>query len=122
MNAIDLARQFHEAYERLAPSFGYETRAETRQFDPESPNGKLMTAVCSEIGETCYLAGMEQAAKLVETFASGIVPENTYRGEVRGQTEFASCIAFTAAEHVDAAIRARRRTVAALREKQDEGC
>jgi hypothetical protein len=44
-----LARQFHEAYERLAPQFGYETRAETRQFDPQSPNGRLMVAVCAEI-------------------------------------------------------------------------
>ena len=44
-----LARQFHEAYERLAPSFGYQTKPETREFDPESPNGKLMIAVCAEI-------------------------------------------------------------------------
>jgi hypothetical protein len=43
------ARKFHEAYERLAPSFGYETRAETKQFDPTSPNGRLMIAVCSEL-------------------------------------------------------------------------
>jgi hypothetical protein len=43
------ARAFHEAYERLAPQFGYETRAETREFDPESPNGKLMIAVCREL-------------------------------------------------------------------------
>ena len=47
--AVDVARRFHETYERLAPSFGYETRHETRVFDPESPNGKLMIAVCAEI-------------------------------------------------------------------------
>lgn len=46
----NLARRFHEAYERLAPSFGYETRQETRQFDPTSKNGRLMIAVCAEIG------------------------------------------------------------------------
>lgn len=45
-----LARRFHEAYERLAPSFGYETRTETRQFDPTTPNGRLMIAVCGEVG------------------------------------------------------------------------
>lgn len=45
----DLARAFHEAYERLAPQFGYETREETRQFDPASKNGRLMIAVCNEI-------------------------------------------------------------------------
>ena len=49
MNALILALKFHEIYERLAPQFGYETRTETRQFDPNSPNGKLMIAVCGEI-------------------------------------------------------------------------
>lgn len=38
------ARFFHETYERLAPAFGYETRAETREFDPQSRNGRLMMA------------------------------------------------------------------------------
>ena len=50
VNGVELAKQFHETYERLAPSFGYETRKDTKAFDPESPNGKLMTAVCQEIG------------------------------------------------------------------------
>jgi len=45
-----LARKFHDSYERLAPSFGYETRQETRDFDPTTPNGRLMIAVCGEIG------------------------------------------------------------------------
>lgn len=54
----ELARRFHETYERLAPEYGYETREDTKAFDPESPNGKLMIAVCKEItkptdGETC---------------------------------------------------------------------
>ena len=44
-----LARQFHEIYERLAPSFGYETRTETRAFEPTTPNGRLMIAVTDEI-------------------------------------------------------------------------
>jgi len=47
--ALALALQFHEVYERLAPHFGYETRLQTRHFDPASPNGKLMIAVCEEI-------------------------------------------------------------------------
>jgi hypothetical protein len=45
----DMARKFHEAYERLAPVYGYETRHDTRAFDPASPNGRLMIAVCSEL-------------------------------------------------------------------------
>lgn len=44
-----IARKFHEVYERLAPDYGYVTREETRDFDPESPNGQLMIAVCAEV-------------------------------------------------------------------------
>lgn len=47
--ALALAIRFHETYERLAPSFGYETRKETRAFDPTTPNGRLMVAVCAEL-------------------------------------------------------------------------
>lgn len=43
-----LARYFHRTYEQLAPSFGYETRTETRDFDPNTPNGRLMTAVAAK--------------------------------------------------------------------------
>lgn len=44
-----IARKFHEVYERLAPEFGYETRTDTREFDPESKNGRLMIAVCGAL-------------------------------------------------------------------------
>lgn len=49
LNPTELAMLFHEAYERLAPSFGYETRDDTKSLDLNSPNGKLMVAVCTEI-------------------------------------------------------------------------
>lgn len=49
MNALKLAILFHETYERLAPSFGYETRDDTKKFDENSKNGKLMVAVCNEL-------------------------------------------------------------------------
>lgn len=63
-----LARQFHEIYERLAPGFGYETRTETRQFDPDSANGRLMIAVCAEVlritgdgrGEAEWYTGLDR--------------------------------------------------------------
>lgn len=45
----DVARLFHDEYERLAPSFGYETREDTRVFDANSPNGQLMIAVCRNV-------------------------------------------------------------------------
>ena len=50
----DLAKFFHETYERLAPSYGYTTRPETRELDFDSPNGQLMVVVCKEVLE--YLA------------------------------------------------------------------
>ena len=46
---LDLAIHFHNTYERLAPSFGYKTREETKQFDINSNNGQLMVAVCETI-------------------------------------------------------------------------
>jgi len=49
MTNLELAILFHETYERLAPSFGYETRSDTKLFDPESKNGLLMVAVCGEV-------------------------------------------------------------------------
>lgn len=48
-DALELARRFHDAYERLAPSFGYETSQDTKVFDPASANGKLMIAVCAVV-------------------------------------------------------------------------
>lgn len=49
--AEKLAAQFHEAYERLAPSFGYETRKASAKpwADVPENNRRLMTAVCAEI-------------------------------------------------------------------------
>ena len=48
-----VAQAFHEAYERLAPQFSYETRqASAVPWDevPE-PNRSLMIAVCRELLE-----------------------------------------------------------------------
>lgn len=47
--AVLMAKRFHETYERLAPSYGYETRRDTKVFDPGSANGRLMAAVCAEL-------------------------------------------------------------------------
>lgn len=49
---LRVALAFHEAYERLAPLNGYETRKETRHFDPKTANGKTMLAVCMELLQT----------------------------------------------------------------------
>lgn len=46
-----MAHQFHESYERLAPDFNYKTRPDTKKFNAESPNGRLMIAVVREVVE-----------------------------------------------------------------------
>ena len=45
----ELAILFHNKYESLAPKFNYETKIETRKFNKDSDNGKLMIAVCKEV-------------------------------------------------------------------------
>ena len=49
VTSFELAIFFHGTYERLAPKYGYKTRKDTKQFDPDSPNGKLMIAVCERV-------------------------------------------------------------------------
>lgn len=62
VNDEALALLFHQLYEAKAPEFGYETKDETKAFDPESPNGKLMIAVAHEINETVIKPASERAA------------------------------------------------------------
>lgn len=62
---IEIAKLFHDTYEKLAPDFGYETRKDTKQFDPFSNNGRLMIEVCGRIYEfieqQAYARGQEEA-------------------------------------------------------------
>jgi len=53
MSAEEMARRFHEAYERLAPSFGYKTREASAVpwEDVPEQNKALMIAVCAEMIE-----------------------------------------------------------------------
>lgn len=53
MNAEELAQLFHETYEKLAPDYGYNTRAATAvpwSKVPE-PNKSLMIAVADKVLE-----------------------------------------------------------------------
>lgn len=49
--AEQIAKAFHDAYERLAPKHGYETREASRKPWEEVPenNRELMTAVVTEL-------------------------------------------------------------------------
>jgi hypothetical protein len=51
MTAERLAELFHDTYERLAPSFGYETRKASAVpwADVPEQNRALMVAVCAEV-------------------------------------------------------------------------
>ena len=53
MTAEGLAQLFHETYERLAPSYGYETRTASAKpwTDVPEPNRGLMIAVAGEVLE-----------------------------------------------------------------------
>lgn len=50
-SALDLYEQFFESYIRLAPLHGFETGLNMPDFDPNSPHGQLMLAVCQDIIE-----------------------------------------------------------------------
>jgi len=76
--AVELAILFHNTYEKLAPNFGYETRADTKSFETTTPNGMLMIAVCKEIikwqQERSYTE--EQVIEIVEkSRATGLTAE-----------------------------------------------
>ena len=60
--AYKWAREFHDLYEETAPMFGYETRKETKEFDPTSPNGRLMAYVCFNL---IHQALAEERARIV---------------------------------------------------------
>ncbi len=49
MKPKELAILFHTRYETFAPAHGYETRDDTKVFDSESKNGKLMVSVCASL-------------------------------------------------------------------------
>lgn len=62
---LALARKMHDDYERWAPDFGYATREDTRQFDPESPNGRLMLRVVSALIAEVEARTLERAAQVI---------------------------------------------------------
>ena len=63
LSAEDVARLFHETYERLAPTFGYETREASAKPWSEVPerNRALMIATCAVV-----LSALEDAGLLWE--------------------------------------------------------
>jgi uncharacterized protein YegP (UPF0339 family) len=58
MSAEEIAREFHDTYERLAPEHGYETREASAKPWPEVPeqNRRLMEAVVGDLLERGVIA------------------------------------------------------------------
>lgn len=61
-----IAFLFHNTYEGLAPKFGYETRKDTKEFDPESNNGKLMIVTCKTVISKTLQQQREEIIKEIE--------------------------------------------------------
>ena len=80
--------KFHKYYERLAPNYGYETRKDTKEFDFNSNNGKLMYATVNEIISP-LLQKVEQLenkikyAQKIEQEYSALLTENTELENIR---------------------------------------
>ena len=80
MTPDELAQAFHEAYERLAPRFGYETRKASAKPWAEVPeqNRSLMVAVCAELlGELGEVANLGLATTGQLTTRSGPASRST---------------------------------------------
>ncbi len=60
MTAEQIAQAFHEAYERLAPDFGYETREASAKPWAEVPeqNKSLMVAVVQALLDSGVIVGV----------------------------------------------------------------
>lgn len=46
---LEITKKFHDTYEKLASEYTYETREDTKVFDINSSNGKLMYATVNEV-------------------------------------------------------------------------
>jgi hypothetical protein len=68
VTADELARLFHETYERLAPSFGYETRRASAVPWEQVPaaNRALMIAVASHVLERIEFEAQVRQAEVME--------------------------------------------------------
>jgi len=90
LEEVELAILFHNTYERLAPSFGYETRLDTKYFETNTPNGMLMIAVCKEIikwQEQRMYSEEEVRKMLSESFNATIEGYNITADEIIEQSK-----------------------------------
>lgn len=92
-----IARAFHEAYERLAPDFGYKTReASAKPWDEVPENNRaLMTAVAGEVAPLIAAQALHAAAVELSGYADddGINWARTFRNGLREAADYVRWIA-----------------------------
>ena len=91
----EITKKFHDTYEKLSKDYDYETRKETRVFDINSSNGKLMYATVNEVikpileenqelkkhlkvPKTCSLKTLEDYKSYYEDTTREQILEDTY--------------------------------------------
>ena len=78
---FEITKQFHNTYERLSSEYGYETRKETRVFDENSSNGKLMFATVNEVVRPI----LEENQELKRQLNEKIISEMKLRDKIEEQ-------------------------------------
>ena len=63
---LEITKKFHDTYEKLASEYTYETREDTKVFDINSSNGKLMYATVNEIVSPILKENQELKKQLEE--------------------------------------------------------
>ena len=64
---LEITKKFHDTYEKLAIEYTYETREDTKVFDINSNNGKLMYATVNEIVSPILEENQELKSQLAGT-------------------------------------------------------
>ena len=64
---LEITKKFHDTYEKLASEYTYETREDTKVFDINSNNGKLMYATVNEIVSPILEENQELKSQLAGT-------------------------------------------------------
>ena len=78
--AEHIARAFHEAYERLAPEFGYATRAESAvpwASVPESNRRLMVATVEALLASGVIRLGRDRASPVISVAVSGPEPRGS---------------------------------------------
>lgn len=80
---LEITKKFHDTYEKLASEYTYKTREDTKVFDINSNNGKLMYATVNEIVSPI----LEENKKLKEQLLVAQTNEETFRLEMEDITQ-----------------------------------